>query len=178
MPCAIPSGSWWTNSIPAYNDFTDEIARINDVLRAVNLASWDARTMMPPGAIEARGHVIATLTGIGREMATSDRLARIVDAAETEVANGGATDIRRRAIAQARAEVAVLQRLPGRLVGELAGSRVKATAVWAEARRTDDFAMLAPVLRQIFALQREVSEILHDGNHAYDPMLHTKADGS
>lgn len=155
----------------SFADFTNEIARINDVLRAINLASWDARTMMPPGGVDARGHLIATLTGIGREMVTSDRLARLLDSAEREVAGAEAGDLRRRAIAQARAEIAVLQRLPARLVGELAGIRTKATTIWAEARRTDDFPLFAPVLERIFDLQREVSDILRDGDHPYDPML-------
>ncbi|MGB2894481.1 MAG: hypothetical protein WBC03_16190, partial [Albidovulum sp.] len=40
------------------------MARINDVICAVNLLGWDARTMMPPGGIDARGHQVATLTDL------------------------------------------------------------------------------------------------------------------
>ena len=33
----------------SYAAFEAEVARVNDILCAVNLLVWDSRTMMPPG---------------------------------------------------------------------------------------------------------------------------------
>ena len=49
-------------------DLTTRVYRLNDVLCASNALNWDARTMMPNGGAETRGHQIATLKGIAREM--------------------------------------------------------------------------------------------------------------
>ena len=56
----------------SYAAFQSEIGRINDILCTVNLLSWDARTVMPPGGMDARGRQIATLTSLARDLATGD----------------------------------------------------------------------------------------------------------
>ena len=37
--------------------------------------------MMPPGGVDARGHQVATLTALARDMATGDSLRRAMDGA-------------------------------------------------------------------------------------------------
>lgn len=58
----------------SYADFQAHMAQINDIICAVNLLGWDARTMMPPGGIDARGLQVATLTELARDPATGDSL--------------------------------------------------------------------------------------------------------
>ena len=45
-------------------DLATRVARLNDVLCAVNALVWDSRTMMPRGGAETRGHQVATLKGL------------------------------------------------------------------------------------------------------------------
>ncbi|HWT98028.1 MAG TPA: hypothetical protein VN229_10450 [Terriglobales bacterium] len=56
------------------NLFDQEIGRLNDVLCAINLLGWDARTQMPAGAGEMRGAQVATLTGVARGIATGQAM--------------------------------------------------------------------------------------------------------
>lgn len=52
--------------------FESEIAKVNNILCAVNLLTWDSRVMMPPGGVDARGRQIATLVSLDRDLATGD----------------------------------------------------------------------------------------------------------
>lgn len=154
----------------SYSDFQTQIARINDVLCAINLMGWDARTKMPSGGVEARGHQVETLTTMARELATGDALRRAIDAAKSELSGAAPTDLRLRALAQAETEIATLTRIPAAVITEMAGLTTRAHSAWAEARALNDFKAYAPLLKRIMALQREVSQAL-GGAHPYDPMV-------
>lgn len=154
----------------SYAVFQTQIARINDVLCTVNLLGWDARTMMPPGGIEARGQQVATLTTMAREMATSDDLRRAIEGAKAELSGVAPGDIRLRALRQAETEIATLNRIPASVITEMAGLTTRAHSAWAEARAANDFKAFAPLLKSIMTLQREVSQAL-GGAHPYDPMV-------
>ncbi|OYU37695.1 MAG: carboxypeptidase [Pseudorhodobacter sp. PARRP1] len=154
----------------SYAAFQDQIARINDVLCAVNLMGWDSRTMMPSGGVAARGQQVATLTTMAREMATGDALRQAIEAAKAELSGAPADDLRLRAVAQAEAEIATLSLIPAAVITELAGLTTRAHAAWAEARAANDFKAYAPLLKRIMGLQREVSQAI-GGAHPYDPMV-------
>ena len=148
----------------SYDAFQTEIGRINDILCTVNLLSWDARTVMPAGGVDARGRQIATLTSLARDMATSDSLRRTMDAARR-----GADPLAVRALDQAQAEIATLTRIPAALIAELANLKTAAHAAWAEARAAGDFAAYAPLLTRMIGMQREIGQAL--GSNPYDALI-------
>lgn len=140
------------------------VARLNDVLCSVNALQWDARVMMPRGGAESRGHQIATLKGIAREM--------ILDPAMEEAAQaalGTGEDASARAVLAARAWHAAI---PADLLRRLAEQSALAGTVWAEARAAGDFALFQPYLQQMLDLSRQVSATSGLGSHPYDPMVH------
>ena len=147
-----------------YSAFQTQIAQINDILCTVNLLSWDARTVMPHGGVDTRGHQIATLTSLARDMATSDTLRATIEAARQ-----GATLSQTRALDQATGEVALLTCIPAALIGELAQLKTAAHATWAEARAQNDFANYAPLLTRMIAMQREIGQAL--GQNPYDALI-------
>ena len=155
----------------SYADFQERIARINDILCAVNLLSWDSRTVMPPGGVDARGRQIATLTTLARDMATGDDLRRAMEGARTELAKAAKDDIRLRALDHAAAEIGTLSRIPAAIIAEMAGLKTRAHAAWAEARAASDFAGYAPLLERMMAMQREISAAIGGGAHPYDPLI-------
>src|SRR5437763_9908950 len=61
-------------SLMSYSAFEAEVAKVNDVLCAVNLLIWDSRTMMPQAAAEARGKQLGTLVELARDMATGNAM--------------------------------------------------------------------------------------------------------
>lgn len=155
----------------SYADFQGRIARINDILCAVNLLSWDSRTVMPPGGVDARGRQIATLTTLARDMATGDDLRRAMEGARNALAKAAKDDIRLRALDRAAAEIATLSRIPASIIAEMAGLKTRAHAAWAEARAANDFAGYAPLLERMMAMQREISAAIGGGAHPYDPLI-------
>ncbi|SFP98620.1 carboxypeptidase M32 [Tranquillimonas alkanivorans] len=148
------------------SDLHTRVARLNDVLCTVNALQWDARVMMPPGGAETRGHQIATLKGLAREMILDPGME---DAAQT-VLHTAADDVTRRAaqaVLEARDHHA---RIPADLLRRQAEKSAVAGAAWAEARAKGDFALFRPHLEEIVGLARQEAEALgHDG-HPYDPM--------
>ena len=153
-----------------YASFQNQIAKINDVLCTVNLMGWDARTMMPPGGVDARGQQIATLTALAREMVTGDDLRSTMEGAKDELAGADKDDIRLRALALAEREISTLRRIPAAIIDEMAGLTTKAHAAWAQARAENDFKGYAPLLKRMMAMQREISQAI-GGKHPYDPMV-------
>lgn len=148
-------------------DLQERVARLNDVLCAVNTLNWDARVMMPSGGAESRGHQIATLKGIAREMILDPAMG---DAAEAALENAGNEQDRRaaQAVLDARAHHS---RIPADLLRRQSEKSVTAGAAWAEARTKADFSIFRPHLRQTVALAREMAEALGYEGHPYDPMV-------
>ena len=147
-------------------DFDTRIARINDVLCAVNALEWDARVMMPPGGAETRGHQVATLKGLAREMILDPALADAAASARDSA------DARTRAAGEAVAEaIAYHARIPADLLRRKSEGSALAGAAWAEARATSNFAIFLPHLEKMVALSRETAEALGYDGHPYDPMV-------
>lgn len=155
----------------SYSTFEAEIARVNDILCAVNLLAWDSRTVMPPGGVASRGGQVATLTSLARELATGDNMARAIDVARNALAGAPAADVRHRALAQASKEIDILRRIPAALIAESAELKTHANAAWIEARRANDFAGYAPVLERMIKIQRETAQAIGFSGHPYNALL-------
>ena len=153
----------------SYAAFEAEVAKVNDILCAVNLLVWDSRTMMPSGAAEARGRQLGTLVG----SRPRDRHRRHHAEGHRQRAHGTHGNARR-ATSQGgrsttrRGAIATLGRIPARLVKEAAERRTEGQAVWIKARAENDFAAFAPVLERTVALQREIAEHVGYAGHPYD----------
>lgn len=152
----------------SYAIFEAEIARVNDVLCTVNLLTWDSRTMMPPGGLEARSKQIATLVGIARDMATGDALQRAIEDAKSELAGAGVNDPRLQAVEQAADAISILSRIPSALIGAAAELKTVAQGAWAKARAANDFASFAPYLERTMEMQRQIAQAIGYEEHPYD----------
>ncbi len=154
--------------------FIVETARLADLLCAINLLSWDARTQMPAAAVEARGHQIATLTALARDCATGPRMADAIAAARADAA----TDDDERGLVSAFARgVETLRRIPPALLTEMAALRMTAHAAWISAREQNDFTVFQPSLARIFELQRSLADAIGYEEHPYDALIGQYEDG-
>lgn len=160
-----------------YASFESEIARINDVLCAVNLLTWDARTMMPPGGVDARGKQIATLVGLARDLATGDSLQRAIEDARSELKHAAPGDRRKLAVEQAAGAIGTLSRIPAKLVSDAAELKTIAQAAWSKARAANDFAAFAPMLERTMEMQREIAAAIGYAEHPYDSLVGTYEPG-
>lgn len=160
-----------------YASFESEIARINDVLCAVNLLTWDARTMMPPGGVDARGKQIATLVGLARDLATGGSLQRAIEDARSELKGAAYGDHRKLAVEQAAEAIGTLARIPAKLVSDAAELKTVAQAAWSRARAANDFAAFAPMLERTMEMQREIAASIGYAEHPYDALVGTYEPG-
>ncbi|WP_454854786.1 carboxypeptidase M32 [Rhizobium binxianense] len=161
----------------SYAAFESETAKVNDILCAVNLLTWDSRVMMPPGGVDARGKQIATLVGLARDLATGDGMQRAIEDARAELSGLAPGDIRVLAVEQAAGAIATLSRIPASLVGAAAELKTVAQAAWRKARAANDFAAFAPMLERTMDMQREIAKAIGYAEHPYDALVATYEPG-
>ena len=98
--------------------------------------------MMPAGGAVSRGAQLATLSKLAKSIFVSDKTARLLDAAEAEIANADPDSYRKRAVQQTRSAYEIHKRIPADLVGRIAALGPESEAVWARAKDQNDFAQL------------------------------------
>jgi carboxypeptidase Taq len=155
----------------AYHDFQQHIAELNDLLNAISILKWDARTQMPPGGAETRGMQLATLSRLAQEHFISDKTARLLDTAEAEIAGEAPDSYRARAVQQTRQYYDIIRRLPLELVSEKAALEPVSEAVWAEAKKNDDYASFAPYLQRQIDLARRQADAIGYAEHPFDALV-------
>ena len=141
---------------------------LTDLGSAVRLLGWDQHVMMPPGAGTGRGRVLGTLEAIAHARLTDPEVGALIEAAEED----GALD------SDAKASLRLLRRdydkatkLPERLVRDLAELEARAFQAWANARKTNDFAVLEPHLTRMVALKKEAADAIGWEGERYDALL-------
>ncbi len=155
----------------AYSEFEAHIAQINDLCCVINLLTWDARTQMPAGGSQTRGLQLGTVTRLTQELFAGDRTARLLEAAETEVAGQGPDSYTVGSVRQVREAYEIARRIPVDLVAEIAALKPAAQQVWAEAKAANDFAAFAPYLGKMIDASRRLADAIGYAEHPYDALL-------
>ena len=155
----------------AYDDYTAHIAKYHDLLCILNTLRWDMRTMMPAGGASSRGMQLATLSRLAKSIFVSDETARLLDAAESEVASADSDSYRARALRQTRDAYDIQKRIPAELVARMAALGAESEAVWAKARAENDFPSFKPYLKGMLALNIELAEAIGYDDHPFDALI-------
>ncbi|MFC6646469.1 carboxypeptidase M32 [Granulicella cerasi] len=155
----------------SYAQFLEQMGTVNDLLCSASMLSWDARTMMPAGAVEVRGQQIATLMTLARTTLLSDETLRRLEAAERSTRDLAEDSAERRAISQTQYAIALHKRIPDELQEERVALREVSRAAWVKARAEDRFEDFAPYLEKVVALARRVAESIGYEQHPYDALL-------
>jgi carboxypeptidase Taq len=150
--------------------FEQEIGRLNDVLCAINLLNWDARTQMPTSGAGTRGRQIATLAGLAREIAVGPSMSGAIEAGLEQVEAGGSPE-QRRALLGTRSAIEILRRIPEALIAAAASLKTRAIETWARARAGNDFEAFAPQLAETVKLQRAIAQAIGFEGHPYDALI-------
>lgn len=149
----------------------ERIGAVNDVLNAVSVLTWDSRTMMPAGGAETRGHQIATLTRIARDLLLAAETERALEAAEAAVESLPDDSAERRMVAQTRHAVEHHRTIPASLIQERAALRTVAQSAWIAARAKSDFSLFAPHLARTIELSRAYADCIGWTQHPYDALV-------
>lgn len=155
----------------ALEALNERVAAVNDVLNAVSVLTWDSRTMMPPGGAETRGHQIATLTRIARDLLLAPETEKALEAGEQAVGSLPEDAVERRIVAQTRHAYEHHRRVPASLIQERAALRTIAQSAWIEARSRSDFSIFAPHLARTVELSRSYADCIGWDEHPYDAMI-------
>jgi len=155
----------------AYEDLQQHIAEYNDLLNVLNTLKWDMRTQMPHGGSVTRGNQLATVNKLAKEKFVSDKTEKLLDAAESEVANEASDSYIAQAVRQTREYYDIQQRIPADLVGRMAELEPESESVWAEAKQNDDFESFKPYLQKMLDLNIELAEAVGYEEHPFDALV-------
>jgi carboxypeptidase Taq len=158
----------------AYEQLGQHIAEYNDLLNAISILKWDARTQMPSGGSETRGQQLSTLSRVAQEKFASDTTAALLDTAESEVANENmdAFPYRRRSVEQIRRYYNIVRRIPSELLGRKVALSTVAQQVWDAAKKNNDFASFAPYLKQMVEINRALADAIGYSDHPFDALVY------
>ncbi|MEQ8677050.1 MAG: carboxypeptidase M32 [Aggregatilineales bacterium] len=155
----------------AYDDLNQHIAEYNDLLNIINLLKWDMRTCMPSGGSATRGQQLATLSRMAKDHFTSDKTARLLDSAESEIASEDADSYRVRIVRQTREYYEIVNRIPSELLGKVATLQPTSEHVWEHAKKNADYATFKPYLQQMLDLKREIADYIGYEDHPFDALV-------
>jgi carboxypeptidase Taq len=155
---------------PALEELKQRLHEINDLSSANALLNWDQSTYMPPGGAAARGRQQATLARIAHEKLTDAAVGRLLDRLTGLEASLPYDSDEASLIRVARREYERATRVPSALVAELNEHNAAAYQAWTEARPSNDFASVRPMLEKTVALSRRLAECFpHE--HIADPLI-------
>ena len=156
----------------SYAALLEVTGRVNDLLNAGSVLSWDARTMMPKGGAATRSKQLATLAVAARDLLCSDETKRALEGAEAEVAGMDEASPEARVCAQVREAVKWHERIPSELLRRKTELGSAAHEDWAEAREAADFARFAPALAEMVDIAREMAGAIGYEDHPYDALMY------
>lgn len=121
---------------------------------ASGILHWDAATMLPNGAGDARGEQLAALAEVAHEKLTDPQLGDWFAAAEGEKSEPW----QRTNLQEMKARWQHATAVPQALVSALTKLRITSEHRWRSAKETNDYAGFLPIFREIIALTREVAD--------------------
>jgi carboxypeptidase Taq len=154
----------------AYDRLTARFARIATVNEASSMLGWDAAAVMPTGGGAARGDQLAVLAGLSHGQLTAPEVDGDLHDAEAMAFGDDWQTANLRLMRHAYTRATAL---PSDLVEASARASSACEKVWREARRTADFALVAPQLAEVVRLTREAAAALAPalGLSPYDALM-------
>ena len=114
---------------------------------------------------------MATLTQLAKSIFVSDETARLLDAAEAEIASTDSDSYQARAVQQTREAYEIQKRIPAALLGRLAALGPESEAAWANAKDNSNYASFKPYLQQMLDINIELAEAIGYNDHPFDALI-------
>src|SRR6266852_2177069 len=124
------------------------LGEVSDLHRAGAVLDWDQETYMPPGGVQNRSEQLSTLSEVAHRRFISDEVGKLLDGAETQVANLPFDSDDASLVRVTRRDYEQDRKLPPELVAELTRASSAARPFWQQARREADFSLFAPYLEK------------------------------
>ena len=147
------------------------LGEVSDLGHAASVLSWDQQTYMPPAGAEARGQQLATLGKIAQEMATSEKVGKLIDDLKKEFEGADPDSDDAAYVRVAARDYDKASRVPPEYVAERAVVASKAFEAWVEARGKSDFSIFRPHLEKVLDLVKKYVSFFPPADHPYDTLL-------
>jgi carboxypeptidase Taq len=158
-------------ALTPYEQLELEFRRLHAFRGALSLLRWDAAVMMPRGSADVRGEQLAALETEHHALLTTPKVARLLERAEA-----GASQLEDWPLANLREmrrqrDYAIAT--PPSLISRLAKATARAEVFWVEAKKANDFKLLAPYLEEVVHLVRDKAALLGQarGLPPYDALV-------
>ena len=141
-----------------YEQLEQEFRRLHAFRGALSLLRWDAAVMMPRGSADVRGEQLAALETEHHALLTTPKVARLLERAEA-----GASQLEDWPLAnlhEMRRQRDHAIATPPSLIARLAKATSRAEVYWVEAKKANDFKILAPHLEEVVHLVRDKAALL------------------
>jgi len=152
-----------------YERFVALLREQAEIAAALHLLEWDRETYMPPGAAATRAGQIGTLAGVLHERRTDPEFLDLLDELAANIsalAPHQAVDVR-----EAKWEIDRLRVLDADFVRFRAALHTLSRAAWAEAREKGSFALFAPFLERVFAVERSRAAAIRPEAEPYEVLF-------
>jgi carboxypeptidase Taq len=154
-----------------YEQLEQEFRRLHAFRGALSLLRWDAAVMMPRGSADVRGEQLAALETEHHALLTTPNVARLLERAEA-----GASQLEDWPLAnlhEMRRQRDHAIATPPSLIARLAKATARAEVFWVEAKKANDFKLLAPHLEEVVHLVRDKAALLGQarGLAPYDALV-------
>jgi len=152
-----------------YEQLEQEFRRLHAFRGALSLLRWDAAVMMPRGSADVRGEQLAALETEHHALLTTPKVARLLERA-------GASQLEDWPLAnlhEMRRQRDHAIATPPSLISRLAKATARAEVFWVEAKKANDFKLLAPHLEEVVHLVRDKAALLGQarGLAPYDALV-------
>ena len=154
-----------------YEQLEQEFRRLHAFRGALSLLRWDAAVMMPRGSADVRGEQLAALETEHHALLTTPKVARLLERAEA-----GASQLEDWPLAnlhEMRRQRDHAIATPPSLIARLAKATARAEVFWVEAKKANNFKLLAPHLEEVVHLVRDKAALLGQarGLAPYDALV-------
>ena len=155
----------------------DALGEVSDLSRADAVLRWDQETCMPPGGVEDRANQTATLSRLAHERFTSAEMARLLEAAEDEVAGMAPDSDDASLVRVTRRDFDLQTRVPAELVADMARAAAEAQPIWHEAKESSDWSRFVPAMERTVELIGRLAEARGYRERPYDALIEATEPG-
>ena len=147
------------------------LAEVNDLNNAAAVLGWDQQTYMPSGGAPARGRQLATLSKVAQEKFIDKQVGNLLDdlAKYEESLPFDSDDAS--LIRVARRDYEQATKIPPEFLAEFNIHSAETYQAWTEARPSNDFARVRPLLERTLDLSRQMANFFPGYEHIADPLI-------
>jgi carboxypeptidase Taq len=147
------------------------LAEITDLGKAMALLAWDQQVKMPPAGAAMRAEQRATLGRIAHERFVDPEIGRLLEGLRGWAEAQEYDSLEASLVRSTWRDWDKARRVPSELRAEMTRVAALATPVWVEARRTNDFGLFLPALRDSLELRKRYVDCFEPAGEPYDVLL-------